>query len=89
MSFWKRLVWALKKALSANSGSRQAHCEMSIEMVQQNSHDDRIEDVFPDGGYGWLQVLFSFLMQLVVLGLVNSYGVYQESYLTSNHFEGN
>ncbi|RKP09410.1 major facilitator superfamily domain-containing protein [Thamnocephalis sphaerospora] len=37
---------------------------------------------FPEGGYGWLVVLSTFLINFVVFGYVYSWGVYQSLYLT-------
>lgn len=40
----------------------------------------------PDGGHGWIQVLLSFIVQFIAVGLVNIFGVYQEAYKTDSLF---
>jgi hypothetical protein len=44
-------------------------------------------DIPPDGGYGWVMVGASFLIQAFTLGLQTSYGPFQRYYLQNNTFE--
>ncbi|ORY03792.1 MFS general substrate transporter [Basidiobolus meristosporus CBS 931.73] len=49
--------------------------------------EDSKLDVPPEGGYGWVVVLSSFLIHFVVLGVQYSWGIYQQYYL-SHTFAG-
>ncbi|KAJ3092568.1 hypothetical protein HK102_005606 [Quaeritorhiza haematococci] len=46
------------------------------------------EERFPEGGYGWVCVLASFLVHIVTIGVQAIYGVYQQFYTESQVFPG-
>ncbi|KAI8897002.1 major facilitator superfamily domain-containing protein [Globomyces pollinis-pini] len=43
---------------------------------------------FPEGGYGWVIVLASFMIHVVTIGIPGSFGVFQEIYTNDPHFNG-
>jgi hypothetical protein len=43
---------------------------------------------YPEGGYGWIVVLASFIVHVYTIGLNTIFGVYQESYISDPPFEG-
>ncbi|KAI8896999.1 major facilitator superfamily domain-containing protein [Globomyces pollinis-pini] len=44
--------------------------------------------VFPEGGYGWVVVLASFVIQAICLGIPSVFGVFNTAYLQPGSFEG-
>jgi MFS family permease len=46
------------------------------------------EDAFPEGGYGWIIVIASFLIHIPTIGVPTCFGVFQEHYKNESVFPG-
>ncbi|KII88067.1 hypothetical protein PLICRDRAFT_176807 [Plicaturopsis crispa FD-325 SS-3] len=55
----------------------------SVSTAPQNDTDP-----FPDGGYGWVCVLCSFIYHFFAIGIESSWGVYQRYFFDSGVFPG-
>ncbi|OCL05105.1 MFS general substrate transporter [Glonium stellatum] len=56
--------------------------------VEQIASDAKVEDIPPNGGYGWVCVACVFWINAHTWGLNSSYGVFLAHYLSTNTFPG-
>ncbi|KII90710.1 hypothetical protein PLICRDRAFT_106032 [Plicaturopsis crispa FD-325 SS-3] len=70
------------------SGTYCAIAAPNQENVTDNCEKDHTDEVsvdsFPDGGYGWVCVLSSFIYHFFAIGIESTWGVYQRYFLDSS-----
>ncbi|KAM0752973.1 UM00103-like protein [Meredithblackwellia eburnea MCA 4105] len=69
-------------------GTVEGKLEMGGRAGQRLKGDDLLDDVCPDGGYGWVVVCCTMGINAVTWGINTTYGVYSSFYLSHSYFPG-
>ena len=66
---------------------RESASEKTVDVEQPISvADEKVEDLPPDGGYGWIVVACCFFINGHTWGINSTYGVFLGYYLSTNYF---